>query len=200
MKNIEAYYRGIKKQFPKTMNKDQFYRVAHISKATALYLLQSGAIPCKDTGKKTRRYTIKTDDVIEYLKQRAIYPDKYKASEGWYAKTAGGKKAKNLQTDYRITLTAEQTLQFEQFFETEMKDMADLLTTKELALFSGYKSTAIVTWCNSKKMKAFKIGGKFLIPKECAIKYLVSPAMLHRSHKSYNYKLFITEFRKQFNI
>jgi hypothetical protein len=30
--------------------------------------------------------------------------------------------------------------QLEQFFEIEMKDMADLLTTKELALFSGYKS------------------------------------------------------------
>ncbi len=133
------------------MSKDQFCWVAHISKATALYLLQSGAIPCKDTGKKTRRYTVKTDDVIEYLRQRAIHPDKYKAGEGWYAKIAGGKKIKNPQTDYRITLTAEQTLQFEQFFETEMKDMTDFLTAKELALFSEYNSTAIVTWCNSKK-------------------------------------------------
>lgn len=84
MKNLEAHFKEIKKQYPKTMSKDQLYRVAHISKATALYLLQSGAIPCKDTGKKTRRYTIKTDDVIEYLRQREICPEKYKASEGWY--------------------------------------------------------------------------------------------------------------------
>lgn len=56
MKNLEAHFKEIKKQYPKTMSKDQLYRVAHISKATALYLLQSGAIPCKDTGKKTRRY------------------------------------------------------------------------------------------------------------------------------------------------
>lgn len=55
MKNLEAHFKEIKKQYPKTMSKDQLYRVAHISKATALYLLQSGAIPCKDTGKKTRR-------------------------------------------------------------------------------------------------------------------------------------------------
>lgn len=79
MKNLEAHFKEIKKQYPKTMSKDQLYRVAHISKATALYLLQSGAIPCKDTGKKTRRYTIKTDDVIEYLRQREICPEKYKA-------------------------------------------------------------------------------------------------------------------------
>ena len=76
MKNLEAHFKEIKKQYPKTMSKDQLYRVAHISKATALYLLQSGAIPCKDTGKKTRRYTIKTDDVIEYLRQREICPEK----------------------------------------------------------------------------------------------------------------------------
>lgn len=136
MKNLEAHFKEIKKQYPKTMSKDQLYRVAHISKATALYLLQSGAIPCKDTGKKTRRYTIKTDDVIEYLRQREICPEKYKASEGWYAGTAGAKKA--IAPSCWITLTPEQTKQFELFFEAEMKEMADLITIEELAVFAGY--------------------------------------------------------------
>ena len=36
MKNLEAHFKEIKKQYPKTMSKDQLYRVAHISKATAL--------------------------------------------------------------------------------------------------------------------------------------------------------------------
>jgi hypothetical protein len=34
-------YEEIKKAYPKTMSKDQFYKVAHISKATALFLLQT---------------------------------------------------------------------------------------------------------------------------------------------------------------
>ena len=198
MKNLEAYFKEIKKQYPKTMSKDQLYRVAHISKATALYLLQSGAIPCKDTGKKTRRYTIKTDDVIEYLRQREICPEKYKASEGWYAGTAGAKKA--IAPSCWITLTPEQTKKFELFFEAEMKEMADLITIEELAVFAGYKSTSVVNWCSSKKMKAFKIGGKYFIPKECAIKYLASAAMCRNPQQSYRYKLFVTEFRKQYNI
>ena len=33
MKKSEAYFKEIKKQYPKTMSKDQLYRVAHISKA-----------------------------------------------------------------------------------------------------------------------------------------------------------------------
>ena len=60
VKSQFEYYEEIKRTFPRTMSKDQFYQAAHISKATALYLLQSGLVPCKDSGKKTRRYTIKT--------------------------------------------------------------------------------------------------------------------------------------------
>jgi len=144
---------------------------------------------------KYQVYTIKTDDVIEYLRQREICPEKYKASEGWYAGTAGAKKA--IAPSCWITLTPEQTKQFELFFEAEMKEMADLITIEELAVFAGYKSTSVVNWCSSKKMKAFKIGGKYFIPKECAIKYLASAAMCRNPQQSYRYKLFVTEFRKQ---
>ena len=65
-------YEEIKKAYPKTMSKDQFYKVAHISKATALFLLQTGLVPCKDSKKKTRRYTIKTKDVISYMQERIV--------------------------------------------------------------------------------------------------------------------------------
>ena len=61
MKKRRKAYDEIRKQYPETISKDQFYRIAHISKATALYLLQSGLVPCIDSGKKTRRYTIRTD-------------------------------------------------------------------------------------------------------------------------------------------
>lgn len=81
-----------------------------------------------------------------------------------------------------------------------MKEMADLITIEELAVFAGYKSTSVVNWCSSKKMKAFKIGGKYFIPKECAIKYLASAAMCRNPQQSYRYKLFVTEFIKQYNI
>ena len=50
------YYESIRRKYPEAVSKDQFYQIAHISKATALHLLQNGLVPCKDTGKKTRRY------------------------------------------------------------------------------------------------------------------------------------------------
>ncbi len=80
------YYDEIRKQYPETISKDQFYRIAHISKATALYLLQSGLVPCRDSGKKTRRYTIRMDDVIVYMIDREKNPGVYQAPVNWYKK------------------------------------------------------------------------------------------------------------------
>ena len=69
---------------PDVITKDQLYRICHISKSTALYLLQSGKIPCTYTGKKTRCYKIKKEDVIAYLENRKIFPESYSAPAGWY--------------------------------------------------------------------------------------------------------------------
>ena len=42
----EKRFMEIRKQYPVTISKDQFYRIAHIGKATELYLLQSGLVSC----------------------------------------------------------------------------------------------------------------------------------------------------------
>ena len=52
MTEKEKNYDVIRQQYPESISKSQFYRIAHISKATALHLLQNGLVPCKDTGKK----------------------------------------------------------------------------------------------------------------------------------------------------
>lgn len=69
---------------PDIITKDQLYRICHISKSTALYLLQSGKIPCEYTGRKTRCYKIKKADVIAYLENRKVFPESYSAPAGWY--------------------------------------------------------------------------------------------------------------------
>ena len=71
-------------EYPDIMNKEQMYKVCGISKSTARYLLESGIIPCTDTGKKTHRFLIKKDDVIKYMKDRERCPDKYRAPALWY--------------------------------------------------------------------------------------------------------------------
>ena len=71
-------YRYLLNQYPETVQKEQFRIICHISKRTARYLLQSGLVPCVQSGKKTRNYTIKTKDIVRYLERREIHPEKYK--------------------------------------------------------------------------------------------------------------------------
>ena len=133
-------YEEIKKAYPKTMSKDQFYKVAHISKATALFLLQTGLVPCKDSKKKTRRYTIKTKDVISYMQERIVNPEKFRAADGWYLTRSGYGKSKDTGKDKLMSLTPEQCELLRQYFENELTDYNDLMTTHEFATFLGYCS------------------------------------------------------------
>ena len=84
---------------PDVMNKDQFYRLCHISKSTALHLLKSGKVSCEWTGKKTRCYKIKKEDVRAYLEERAVYPELYSAPRGWYGGHYVAKLSKELPED-----------------------------------------------------------------------------------------------------
>ena len=78
------YYSDLLRQYPEYMTKEQMYQVCHISKKTCLFLLQSGLVPCLDSGKKTRRFKIETADVIRYLEDRELHPDRYKPPDGFY--------------------------------------------------------------------------------------------------------------------
>ena len=56
--------------YPDPMSRNDFRIVCHIGTRTSLYLLQSGLVPCKNNGKKTRCYKIAKKDVAEYLYPR----------------------------------------------------------------------------------------------------------------------------------
>ena len=191
MKNKSEEFKELKRLYPKTMSKDQFYRVAHISKTTALYLLQNGLVPCSDTGKRTRRYKIKTADVIRYMKDREIHPEIYKAKPGWYSGTAGNK---NWTGNYIAPrLTEDQKNLLIQYLSRIMQPYDDLLTVKQLAKFTGYNATTIVGWCN-RNLKHFSIAGRFLIPKISAIEYLATPQLCILPQKSKKHTAILKDF------
>ena len=70
-----SQYNDLKRQYPPKISADQFRQICHISKRKAKWLLENGIVPCKDSGKKTRRFTIYIDDVIKYLQARESDPD-----------------------------------------------------------------------------------------------------------------------------
>ena len=52
------------------ISKEQFCKLAHVRKANALKLIQSGLIPYIDIGDQTHRYLIRQSDAEAYLTLR----------------------------------------------------------------------------------------------------------------------------------
>lgn len=192
------YYDEIRKQYPETISKDQFYRIARISKATALYLLQSGLVPCRDSGKKTRKYTIRIDDVIVYMIDREIHPEVYQAPRFWYKKRSG--KGVSL-VDYQnetLKLSQKESKAFREYLEKQLEGYDDLMKVAEVVEVIGYSDTSVHRWCKDKKIKAFYVSSKFLIPKICLVDFLLSQDSFDIKRKSAKHIFLIRIFLEQF--
>ena len=61
---------SLRRGYPETISTEQLCRIGRISKRNARRLLEHGVIPCQDSGKQTRRFSIRSEDVICFPEQR----------------------------------------------------------------------------------------------------------------------------------
>ena len=180
MRQADNYYEVIRREYPPVISKEQFRRVAHISKATALYLLQSGKVPCVDNGKKTRQYAIQTEDVIHYLQDREIRPEYYKADCGWYTNRSRSEEMKERAVHrfyIKITSKKERKRLLRHFY-ISLRKYPDLLSVKEVHEYIGYSGNAIRRWIRDGDLKTLRDGRKYMIPKVYLLEFLCSERAL----------------------
>ena len=175
---------SIRERFPLTMSKDDFYKVAHISKRTAEYLLKTGAVPCEYTGKKTRCFKIRTQDVLHYLTQRELEPEAYAIPPEWYREKNRSKTPPPNLSDKLTAISGEEGDIFRCFIEARLAGYSDLLGVGEVAEVTGYCANHINNLCRRGSIKAFLIRSKYLIPKVTLIDYLANPAIYRRYSKA----------------
>ena len=186
----ESYYNEVLQSYPEYITKDQMYRLCHISKKTCSFLLESGLVPNIDSGKKTRRFKIKTTDVIRYLRDRDDYPELYKAPDGYYS---GGYLGKAPSFDE--VFTKKDLDRMRSFYKKELKDCPDVMTTLEVAKITGYCKNSVGKWCSKKELKSLFIKQRFQIPKEYLLDFLVSRHFIGIAVKSKKHKQFNKQIR-----
>ena len=190
----DAYYRKLLKDYPSEISKDQMYKICAISKKTCLYLLSSGLVPCRDTMKKTRRYRIRIADVITYLKDREINPEKYRPPDGYYRQDLTQRSNKRSQEkNYvpRLPITDKTIVLMRSFYSDALADNPDVLSVKQVAAFTGYCSSTVIGWCCRQDIKNFRIKDKYYIPKEYLLDFLVSKHFIEIRVKSEKHIKFI---------
>ena len=81
---LERQIQDLLAPYPDPMGRTDFRKACHIGTRTSIYLLQSGLVPCENTGKQTRCYKIAKADVAAYLRRRLAEPAYYTPPSGWY--------------------------------------------------------------------------------------------------------------------
>ena len=129
-------YTYLYEEYPEVISADQLYRICHISKRKAKWLLEHGYIPCEDSGKKTRRYKIRLNDVIDYLRTIEAAPDLVATPVG-----AFNVKRKQLNPVAQICQK-----EFQRFLYNIWRDEADILRISDVQVLLGYSAGTIRVW------------------------------------------------------
>ncbi len=137
-------YQQILDEYPEYITKEQLYQICHISKKSAQNLLESGEIPCIDSGRKTHRFLIATADVVDYLQRRDSTP-RPAADE-----TAVDK------------------------IHSALALYPDVLSVAQVSELTGRRSSTVTKWCRLNYIENIYAGGKNHIPKDSLADFLIS--------------------------
>lgn len=150
---------------PDVMSKETFYKVCHISKATALELIQTKKIPSKYI-KKVHTYQIKKVDVMKYMEERMTYNDVYVKPY----------KKKRANLSYPNIIPDNVMEQLHEYYEDMFADVPDELKVLDVVDLIGYRRATIMDWCSKKLFEHARKYRKtnYIIPKEDIIKFLCS--------------------------
>ena len=168
--------------YPEMITKEQMYKLCHISKKRAEWLLRSGFIPCEHTGKKTRCYLIRKEDVITWLADYIDNPAKYKAPDNWYKRMDQSERKKRFGSSFNVDRAAcinfmppeFDELTARRYYTEKLAGYKEVLLAKEVAEFTGYCLHTVTGWVNNKKLRAIALPERYIVPKEYLINFFVS--------------------------
>lgn len=144
--------------YPSYISKEQLCKICHISKRTALRLLEDGSIPCKSNGKQTRKYQIALADVEAFLLKRQA---RIKINP---------REARNV---YR-PMSAEMKILLPHVVTDWLEPYPDVLSVDEVVQITGYGSSSVVKWCKKEDLQHYCIGRKFFVPKTWLQEFMLS--------------------------
>ena len=144
--------------YPSYISKEQLCKICHISKRTALRLLEDGSIPCKSNGKQTRKYQIALADVEAFLLKRQA---RIKINP---------REARNV---YR-PMSAEMKSLLPHVVTDWLEPYHDVLSVDEVVEITGYGSSSVVKWCKKENLQHYCIGRKFFVPKIWLQEFMLS--------------------------
>ena len=195
---MDKPYEYLFSQYDEIITLEQLYRICHISKRKAKWLLDNKVIPCEDTKKKTRRYKIRLQDVAVYLSKRDLAGYGDLAPIGIFSSNCKPKRQTRreaLVVEFIDYLKDEQCRsELRQYYEQRFKKFPDGLTTSDVSEMTGHTKNAVNRWIQKGRLKAYVIARVNHIPKTYLIDFLCSEYYIHAAAPSQKQKADMLDF------
>lgn len=171
---------------------EQLYKMLHISKRKAAWMLQNGIIPCEIRNTPTHKYSVKKEDVLAYMtksdreKRKEIPVGIFNAK-----KTNNPRRAESPDSDCggyfddtNYKLRGKERARFKEMLEDLLSAVPDTLTVDEVAELTGYHRRTVLRYVQRKYIYAVNIMGKYYISKQSIINYLATDKAFKNTQKS----------------
>ena len=181
-------YSLLRDKYPETISMEQLYKICHISKRKAVWLLEHGVILCEDSGRHTHRFRIRLEDVIDFLTWRDAGELDVVIPHGAFSSGGHAKAYTYLDSKEIFFLIMER-----------WQDAPDMLTARQAEVLCGYGPTTINRWVQTCRVRGIVYRGVNLLSKESLAGYLASPARQRISAKTAFHNELIEELQAEQN-
>ena len=174
------------------MSLEQLYKMLHVSKRKAAWMLNNGIIPCQIRPTKTHRYIILREDVEAYLQKKRAERRKEIPVGIFNAKPTKQKVVINNNrpmdtvdlAECFVTIADECKDDFRTHVEKRLQYFPDAITADKAADIMGYAKNTVHSYIQQKRIFAVQISGKYIVPKSALVEFLVDDFAFEIIHKS----------------
>ena len=171
---------------------EQLYKMLHISKRKAAWMLQNGIIPCEIRNTPTHKYSVRKEDVLAYMEKSAREKRKEIPVGIFNAKkTNNPRRTESPDSDCggyfddtHYKLRGKERARFKKMLEDLLSAVPDTLTVDEAVELTGYSRKTILRYAQRKYIYAVNIMGKYYISKQSIINYLATDKAFRNTQKS----------------
>ena len=171
---------------------EQLYKMLHISKRKAAWMLQNGIIPCEIRNTPTHKYSVRKEDVLAYMAKSDREKRKEIPVGIFNAKKTNNPRRTESQgsdcggyfDDTNYKLRGKERARFKKMLEDLLSAVPDTLTVDEVAELTGYHRRTILRYVQRKYIYAVNIMGKYYISKHSIINYLATDKAFKNTQKS----------------
>lgn len=145
----------IRSTYPEILTIENIRCILGFSKRKVSWMLQNGVIKCKNSGKKTKQYRVKMDDLFEYLDKVDRGDPSIMTPVGAFTSKKNGGEGSMKAPAPPITFIKPPE-EFRLWLEDEWYAESDLLLTQDIARITGYEHNTIQRWLKEKRIRSVR--------------------------------------------